>query len=329
MKSIQESAEDLELVKAYAEAIEQYGRNDLTYWKDKLLARQLSNADALEPVDMKIDTDAVTTKRKQQLPNGAARQPANVEKKTHKRRKIGKRGFKYPPKVIAGIKVWGSDEMSDSGDEAVREYKKIKLEHEKDGDSFLFSAPQSQAPILQDSKVEEEDINTKESLKTTSSVNKKIKLEDDEDDKDDSLFLSPPQSQASGQRVSNPNTYSGTFWRDRTPIEHLPTVPDRRPKSVRFTSPSTIISSSPRFVRTQNSPSRPFFEKIVSPATTNSPSQPPLERFISPSEPYHPSRQDTLIESSAKPSARLLSPSPQQSEKPQASPANSSTPPKQ
>jgi len=363
VKSIQESAKTLELVKAYAEAIEQYGRNDLTYWKDKVFAKQLSNADTLEPVEVNIGKDENTTKRKQQQSNPAAHQPAKVDSKTSKKRKIGKNGFKYPPRVIAGIKVWGGDDISDSGDEAVRDYKKIKLEHEMDGDLFLSSELHSQAPATQTSMVEEEDISAKQTLTATSSVTKKVKFEDE---KDDDLFLSPAShSEASGRRASTSEEDSKLFEplrRLQTPSERAkkaqtsasqasaqptpkikaesePTArlsidPDRLAEAIASTS--SAILSSPRFVRTQNSPSRPFFEKIVSPTTAttqDSPSRPPFERFISPGEPYcsnQPTLRDTFTEYTAKRSARLLSPTPQQS---QAStphtPANSSIPPPQ
>jgi len=328
VKSIQESAKNLELVKAYAEAIEQYGRNDLTYWKDMLFAKQLSDADALEsveePVEVKKGTDAVTTKRKQPPSNAAALEPAKVDNKTSKKRKIGKSGFKYPPRVIAGIKVWGGDDMSDSGDEAVREQKKIKLEAEEDGDLFPSSVPQSLAPTLQASMIEEENIDTEQSLTMTSSAKKEIKLENK---KNDGLFLSPPsQSQASGQRASGFHTYSGMFGRERTPIDRLSKAPDRIAESMRIASTSSPTTpSSPRFVRTQNSPSRPFFEKIMSPAaetTQNSPPRPPFEEFLSPSNPYNPNRptlRDTFTECAAKRLVKLLSPSPQQPRKTQTS----------
>jgi len=333
VKGIQESAENLELVRAYAEAIEQYGRNDLTYWKDKLFAKQLSNAETLEPVEVKKETDASTNKRKQQLSKAAALPKNNVEKRTFKR-KIGKSGFTYPPRAIAGIKVWGGDDSSDSGDEAVREHKKIKLAHEMDGDLFLSSVPQDQAPAPQASMVEEEGTSTKESLRTTSSVTKKGKSEDE---KDDDLVLSPPsQSQASGQRPREFYTYSEMTGRDRIPTDQLPTLRDRLLESMSVTSTKSTSPSSPRFVRTQNSPSRPLFEKIVSPATAmtqNSPSRPPSGESVLPGHPYNPNRptfRDTLTEYAAKRSARLLSPTPQQS---QAStphtPANSSIPPPQ
>ncbi len=334
MKGIQESAENLELVRAYAEAIEQYGRNDLTYWKDKLFAKQLSNAETLEPVEVKKETDASTNKRKQQLSKAAALPKNNVEKRTFKR-KIGKSGFKYPPRVIAGIKVWGGDDSSDSGDEAVREQKKIKLEHEEDGDLFLSSEPDSQVPATQASMAEKEDTSTKESLRTTSSVTKKVKFEDE---KDDDVFLSPPsQSQASGQRPTEFCTYSEMTGRDTAPTDQLPKLRDRFLESMGVASTKSTSPSPPRFMRRQNSPSRPFLERLMSPATAmtqNSPFRPPFEKFVSPGEPYcsnQPTLRDTFTEYTAKRSGRLLSPTPQQPKKPQPShtPTHSSTPPPQ
>jgi len=320
VKGIQESAENLELVRAYAEAIEQYGRNDLTYWKDKLFAKQLSKAETLEPVEVKKETDASTNKRKQQLSKAAALPKNNVEKRTFKR-KIGKSGFKYPPRVIAGIKVWDGDDSSDSGDEAVREHKKIKLEHEMDGDLFLSSVPPGQAPAPQASMVEEEGTSTKESLRTTSSVTKKVKSEDE---KDDDLFLSPPsQSQASGQRPTEFYTYSEMTGRDRAPTDQLSEVRDRFLESMGLASTKSTSPSPLRFMRTQNSPSRHAFEKIVSSATAttqNSPSRPLSEKSLSPGEPYHPNRltlRDTSTESAAKQSASPLSPTSQQPKNPQ------------
>lgn len=325
-------------MKAYAEAIEQYGRNDLTYWKDKLLARQLSNADALEPLEVKKDTDAVTTKRKQQLSSAAVLQPANSKIKPPQKRKIGKSGFKYPPKVIAGIKVWGSDDMSDSGDEAVRDYKKIKLEHEKDGDPILFSAPQSQAPILQASMLEEEENTIKHHLPAPSSAKTDLKVKDEQNDS--LFFLSPsPPSPPSSQQTS---TFSAEYetneqltklqasskpaTKSQTPAsqgpasptskserpDQFPTTPDPLPKSARFTSSNP---PSPRFVRTQNSPSRPFFEKVVYPATRNSQSRPPIEAFPAPTNPYNPPQPPPPNHSTTQP-ANPFSPTPPQTHNP-------------
>lgn len=288
MKSIQESAEDMELVKAYAEAVEQYGRNDLTYWKDKLFAMQLSNADALETIEVKNGIDEFKTPRKRLPSNAAALRPAKVKNETPKKRKIGKSGFKYPPKMIAGIKAWGGDDLSDSGDEAVREYKKIKLEHEKDNDLFLSSVPYSQAPASQASMVEEEDISTEQTLTTRMSAKKKMKLKDENDD--GLFFFSSSQNRASGQRASDFEADSGT--RD--------------------------------FVKTQNGSSRSF-ERVVSPATVitqNSPSRPPYEKFSLPNDPSHGNQlthQDTSTRYAAKQSARPPPPHPQQPPQPQTS----------
>lgn len=321
-KTVQESAENLDLVKAYAEAIEQYGRDDLTYWKDKLFAKQLSDADTLEPLEVKEDTGTVTNKQEQQPSNMATRQPFKVQNKTSKKRKATKSGFKHPPKVVAGIKVWGSDNMSDSGDEAVRDYKKIKLELEEDGD--LPSMQQGRAPTPQSSTVKEEDTSTKHPLQTGRATKKEVELEDD---KSDALFLSPPpQSPALGQRASNPNTYSGMFGRDETPYD--PLAESVRVASTRYTTPFL-----PNSARTQKSPSRPSFEKIMSPATTNGP-RAPSARFVSPDEPCHTNQQTyqyTSTEPAGKKLANPLFPILQQPTNTHTStppvPANSSTPP--
>ena len=103
MQSISKSTDNPGLANAYAEVIEQYGTNNLTYWKDKLFARQLSRADTPQPTEIKKERGLSPMKRK-----------------------MDQHRFRYPPTEIAGYRIWGDKNLSSSDDEPSA--KKIKLE---------------------------------------------------------------------------------------------------------------------------------------------------------------------------------------------------------
>ena len=128
MQSINQSTDNPGLANAYAEVIEQYGTNDLTYWKDKLFARQLSRADTPQLTKFKKERDLNPMKRK-----------------------MDQHGFRYPPTEIAGYRIWGDKNLSSSDDEAPA--KKIKLEsHSASGlfqSSIWRQGSLSRTPIVE------------------------------------------------------------------------------------------------------------------------------------------------------------------------------------
>ena len=114
MQSINKSTDNSGLATASAEAIEQYDTNDLTYWKDKLFARQLSRPDTPQPTEIKEERGLSPMKRKNDQ---------------HR--------FRYPPTEIAGYRIWGDKNLSSSDDEAP--VKKIKLESHSASRPFQYS----------------------------------------------------------------------------------------------------------------------------------------------------------------------------------------------
>ena len=125
-KSTKDSTDNPALADAYEEAIEQYGRNDLTYWKDKIYAQRLSAKAATKRLGVKKE-----------------------ENETPKKRKIGQGGFKYPPSVVGGIRVFGDEDLFVSDEESTA--KKVKVE-DNDHTLSIKSPAQAELPFSQTPK---------------------------------------------------------------------------------------------------------------------------------------------------------------------------------
>ena len=117
---------------AYAEVNEQFGRNDLSYWKDKLLAQRLAT-----PEEPKLLAQPLVTSEEPKIANTKAKPDTMI---SPRKRRMGRNGFRYPPKKVCGVRVWGKgrDVLSSGDDEEDVPKKKVKLE-EDDCDLSLES----------------------------------------------------------------------------------------------------------------------------------------------------------------------------------------------
>ena len=102
---------DQQLKDAYTEAVEQYGRKDLHYWKDKIYARKLQRDEENDMPKVKEKPNTVKIKTETEDPTGPSRLPRSestrvghpkmVELKVESspKRKVSARGFIHPPVV--------------------------------------------------------------------------------------------------------------------------------------------------------------------------------------------------------------------------------------
>ena len=100
---------DQQLRDAYTEAVEQYGRMDIHYWKDKLYARNLQRDEGNDEPQEKEEPDTIKIKTETEDPIHSSRRPRPeptrvghsdvVELKVEfsPKRKVSARGFIYPP----------------------------------------------------------------------------------------------------------------------------------------------------------------------------------------------------------------------------------------
>ncbi|KAL8827764.1 MAG: hypothetical protein Q9191_002992 [Dirinaria sp. TL-2023a] len=109
-RNIRDRTDDLRLANACTEAIEHYGRNDVRYWKERLLTRQLSVSNSRENLHIQHEETVLS-----------------------KKRRVGQDGFTFRLNSLQGdLNTLADDDSFDGFDDDKRAHgaKSIKIKHE-------------------------------------------------------------------------------------------------------------------------------------------------------------------------------------------------------
>ena len=126
---------DEQLKDAYTEAIEQYGRADLSYWKDKLYARKVEkDEESSSPKVKEENSDKVKIKKE--------------KNNSPCKRRVSDMGFVYPPDIKLPADLDDDMRMEDGdgslldSDDGVEESRKESPKRMKDNNGIAVTPPQ-------------------------------------------------------------------------------------------------------------------------------------------------------------------------------------------
>ena len=154
---------DEQLRDAYTEAIEQYGRMDLNYWKDKLFARNLQRHEENDVLKVKVEPKTVKIKSETENSMVTSRRPGpephpnvvELKVESSPKRKVSARGFIYPPVIDLPMDLDDDITMTDNdrpffdGDNSVNEEIKESPKRRKNNNGAAVT-PHRQVRTLHD-----------------------------------------------------------------------------------------------------------------------------------------------------------------------------------